>query len=200
MEFKYLFFEQKDNYGIVRVNRPDKRNALNLDLLEEIRKMFNNLKEKQDLQIIVLTGFKDESTSYFSSGIDLSVLNKINTESKNEKDLNESIKKIQDTVNAIEDVGKVVIAQISGYCFGSGLEIALACDFLVASPETKFGLLETKFGIIPDLGGTFRLIRRVGYQFAKQIIMLADTFEVQEAYRMGLINWITPVSVVDANS
>lgn len=197
MEFEYLIFEQKANYGIVRINRPEKKNALNLDLLEEIRKMFKYLKEKQDLEIIILTGFKDESTSYFSSGIDLNVIKNINSESKDEKELSKSIQNLQSTLDAIEDVGKVVIAQITGYCFGSGLEVALACDFIVASPETKFALMETKFGIIPDLGGTYRLIRRVGYQFAKQIIMLADTFDSHEAYRMGLINWIAPLNKIE---
>ncbi|OLS29277.1 MAG: 3-hydroxypropionyl-coenzyme A dehydratase [Candidatus Heimdallarchaeota archaeon LC_2] len=197
MELEYLIFEQKANYGIVRINRPEKRNALNLDLLEEIRKMFKYLKEKQDLEIIILTGFKDESTSYFSSGIDLNLIKNINSESKDEKELSKSIQNLQSTLDAIEDVGKVVIAQITGYCFGSGLEVALACDFIVASPETKFALIETKFGIIPDLGGTYRLIRRVGYQFAKQIIMLADTFDSHEAYRMGLINWITPLNDIE---
>lgn len=197
MEFENLKYEQTNNVGIVRINRPEVKNALHFNLLEHIGDMFNQLKTNDEIDIILLTGYKDETNSFFSSGIDLNDLKSLNEENHSEKDLNENIANLQNALHAIEDVGKVVIAQVTGFCFGSGLEVALACDFILSSPETKFGLLETRFGIIPDLGGTFRLVRRVGYQRTKQIIMLAETFDAQEAYRIGLIDWISPLNEID---
>ncbi|MCE7737695.1 MAG: enoyl-CoA hydratase/isomerase family protein [Candidatus Heimdallarchaeota archaeon] len=192
-----LTFEQKGNYGIVRINRPSKKNALHFKLLDEINNMFTSLKDRKDLDVIILTGYKDEETSFFSSGIDLNELQELNSETHDKNELNESIINFQNALHSIEDVGKTVIAQVMGFCFGSGLEVALACDFIVTSPETKFGLLETKFGIIPDLGGTFRLIRRVGHQYAKQIIMLAETFDAKEALRLGIVDWIKELDQIE---
>ena len=90
-----------------------------------------------------------------------------------------------------------MIAQVTGFCFGSALEIALACDFIISSEETKFGLLETRYGIIPDLGGTFRLLRRVGYQYTKQLILLAESITAKDALRIGLVNWVVELSELD---
>lgn len=197
MEFENLLFEQKEKLGIVRINRPEKKNALHFDLLRQIKGLFEILKSKNDLEIIILTGYKDANTSFFSSGIDLDDLQGLNNENHSRDDLSQNIAELQSAVHSIEVVGKVVIAQITGFCFGSALEIALACDFIISSPESKFGLLETKYGIIPDLGGTFRLLRRVGYQYAKQLIMLAEIITAQEALRIGMINWVIELAEIE---
>ncbi len=176
MEFvKYKII---DKVGYVSINRPEMRNALNFRIFEELEKVFDNI---GDVFCVVLSGTED----YFSSGIDLIELSGISAENIENK-----LTELQRSITSIERCEVPVIARVNGYCFGSALEIALAADFIVSDSNCKFGMFETKFGIIPDLGGTTRLIKRVGASIAKKIIYLADTFDTAFAYNLGLVDWI----------
>ncbi|MCY3413128.1 MAG: enoyl-CoA hydratase/isomerase family protein [Candidatus Heimdallarchaeota archaeon] len=169
----------------VHLNRPEVKNAINPEMLYELRDLFES-DALNDARLVFLAGFEGEQ-SFFSSGIDLKALGSIPP-----NQIAEILSALQDAINSIERCKIPVIALVKDFCFGSALELALACDFIIAQDGTKIGMLESKLGIIPDLGGTTRLVSRVGPVLAKRIIYLAEQIDAQEALQMGLVDWVFP--------
>lgn len=168
------------------------RNALNFQIFEEIEKLFTS-NQLNTVDLILIKGYQKKDTSFFSSGIDLQELGTyIQTHSLEEVENKLII--MQKAISSIEQCDKIVIAVVTSFCFGSALEVALACDFIVSDENCKFGLFETKFGIIPDLGGTTRLVNRVGPTNAKKVIYFADKYSALEAFGMGMIDWVFPIN------
>ncbi len=185
--------EIQNRVAKVQMNRPNKKNALNSLVFKELKEIFSSPIEAD---AILLTGYRDDKEAFFSSGIDLEELGKIALTSQ-EDEIEKTLKSFQEAITSIEKCPKPVIALVQGYCYGSALEVALACDLIVSDKMTSFGMFETKLGIIPDLGGTTRLVQRVGPSSAKRIIYLADIISAQEAYHMGLIDWLLDPVAVD---
>ncbi len=186
MEFIKLTIDEKKKIAYVNINRPETKNALNFKIFMELEELFTS-KLLDNVNIVILSGYNNE---YFSSGIDLKELSNIRDMPIDE--MSEKINKLQNAITAIERFNKPVIALIYSFCFGSAMEIALACDFIIADDKCSFGMFETKFGIIPDLGGTTRLVNRVGPVTAKKIIYFAQKFSATEALSMGVIDWVYP--------
>jgi 3-hydroxypropionyl-coenzyme A dehydratase len=175
----------------IKLNRLDKKNAMNYDLMVGFQKAIDQV-ERSQARVVIITGGDD----LFSSGIDLNFL------TGQERDPDGVIPDLriprnfryfantwlQSIFTKIEKMEKPVIAKINGYCFGMAFELALACDFRFCTESAQFHMLESKMSLNPDLGGTIRLTRIVGIQNAKDIVLTARKFDGNEAYRLGVVN------------
>jgi enoyl-CoA hydratase/carnithine racemase len=180
--------DEEKKITTIKMNRLQKKNALNFELFMGLQNAIDEV-EKSDARVVILTG----GTDTFSAGIDLKMLtgqaqlgSSAPTKSPNFRYwLNTWLQPI---LTKIEKMEKPIIAKINGYCFGSGFELALACDFRFAVSTATFTMPESRVGIITDVGGAIRLTRLVGITIAKDIIMSGRTFGAQEAFRMGILS------------
>lgn len=184
MEYKNLVIEEKNSIAVVKINRPDKLNALNNETLDELNNCLKHCKESDSIKVVIITGSGEKA---FVAGADISEINKLNPLAA--KQFSE---KGQEIFNAIENLGKPVIAAVNGYALGGGCELALACHIRIASTNAKFGQPEVNLGIIPGYAGTQRLTRLVGSGMAAELILTGDIIDAAEALRIGLVNKIVP--------
>jgi enoyl-CoA hydratase/carnithine racemase len=174
-----VFTEDRGAVHHVVLNRPEKRNALNRGLLSELSETLHAAAGDKDVRGVVLRG----EGPVFSAGIDLDELSGFTGAGER------SFRNVfLDCANTCEEMVKPVVCQIHGACIGGALEIALGCDLRVASDETRLGLPEVKFGVIPDVGGSSRLPAVIGLGRAKELIMTARMIDASEAERIGLVN------------
>ncbi|MEO5937156.1 MAG: enoyl-CoA hydratase-related protein [Terriglobales bacterium] len=177
-------FESKGAIAYVTINRPDKLNALNMAVMEELRTVFTSLKDDAAIRVVILTGTGEKA---FVAGADIGELAKHNTIAAKEY-----THKGQSVLDLIENLGKPVIACINGFALGGGCELAMACTMRIASENAKLGQPEVKLGIMAGYGGTQRLPRLIGKGRAMQMLLTADMINAQEAYRIGLVNEVVP--------
>lgn len=182
MEFKNLLIEISDSICIVKINRPDKLNALNNETLDELKICFDNIKKDTSVSVVIVTGSGEKA---FVAGADISEINKLNPITGKL-----FAEKGQAVFSLIEKLGKPVIAAVNGFALGGGCELALACHIRIANDKAKFGQPEVNLGIIPGYGGTQRLTRLVGSGKAAELILTGDLIDANEALRIGLINHI----------
>ncbi len=179
---EFIVTELIGKVGLVKLNRPEAYNALNLQVLSELMESLKELDNRDDIGAIVITG--DEKS--FAAGADISAMADATAE---------EIKKSSfiPTFSLIREIKKPIIAAVSGYCLGGGLELAMSCDMIIASKKSKFGQPEINLGIIPGAGGTQRLTRAVGKVVAMEMILNNRTLKTEEALSLGLINAVYPV-------
>ncbi len=173
-----------EDRGAVRhviLNRPEKRNAMNQELLLALGETLRAAAADSDVHCVVLRG----EGPVFSAGVDLVELAQ---SAGTPGQLRPFRKVFLDCANLCEEMAKPVICQIHRTCVGGALEVALGCDLRIASSDAQLGLPEVKFGIIPDVGGSTRLPAVVGLGRAKELIMTARTIDAEEAERIGLLN------------
>ncbi len=182
MNFENITFEIKYKTGIIKINRPDKLNALNHKTLVELKTIFTSIKDDDNIDVMVITGTGEKA---FVAGADISELNKCDGET-GEKFALEG----QEVFNLIENLGKPVIAAVNGFALGGGCELALACHIRLASTNAKFSQPEVNLGIIPGYGGTQRLTRIINTGRAAELILTGDMIDAAEAYRIGLVSKI----------
>ncbi|MUM64188.1 crotonase [Acidianus infernus] len=175
----------ENGIGWIILNRPDKLNAINLKMLEELEEVTKNFEENNDVKVIIFTG----NGKAFSAGADISQFKELNSISAWN-----FAKKGRKVMDYIESISKPTIAMINGYALGGGLELALACDFRIAAEEASLGLPEINLGIYPGFGGTQRLVRAIGKAKAMELMMTGDRISAKEAERIGLVNKVTPLS------
>jgi enoyl-CoA hydratase len=178
-----LSFEQRDSIAIVRLNRPEKLNALSREMILALSEVFKNIEANLDLRAIILTGAGDKA---FSAGTDISELTGLDKDRAREV-----CARGQALCNQIESCAVPVIAAINGIAAGGGCELALACHIRFASSNASFSLPETKLGIIPGYGGTQRLVREIGKGRAFEIMLTGRSVTAEEALQVGLINRLT---------
>ncbi len=181
-EKEFIVIKIIGKVGLVKLNRPESYNALNLQLLSELMESLTELDERDDIGAIVITG--DEKS--FAAGADISSMAKATKD-----EIRKS--KFIPTFSLIREIKKPIIAAVSGYCLGGGLELAMSCDMIISSTKSKFGQPEINLGIIPGAGGTQRLTRAVGKFIAMEMILNNRTLKAEEALSMGLINAVYPV-------
>ena len=179
-----VLLEKSERVAWVTLNRPDKLNALNNELLKELDLVFAGLEEDPEVGVVVLTGAGEKA---FVAGADISEL----------KDLDSATARIQglkgqEVFNRIERLPKPVIAAVNGFALGGGCELALSCHIRIASENARFGLPEVSLGIIPGYGGTQRLPRLVGKGVALDMILSGDMVGAADALRMGLVSRVMP--------
>ena len=178
--FQSILVEVADYIAIITINRPDALNALSVDVLNELHKAFTILKNDQSTGVIIITGAGEKA---FIAGADIKYIQKLDKEGALE------FGKLGQTLTVkIESSSKPVIAAVNGYALGGGCELSLACHVRIASENAIFGQPEVKLGLMPGWGGTQRLPRIVGKGLATELIISGHNIDVQEAFRIGLVN------------
>lgn len=181
-DYQTILLEVSGGIATLTVNRPEVRNALGKQTVEEIHAALVELAGRDDAGVLILTGAGDKA---FVSGADIREIRQ-----RGKRDALEAIN--QRLFTAIENFAKPVIAAINGYALGGGFELALACDIRIAAEEAVFGFPETGLGIIPAAGGTQRLPRMVGWGKAKELILIGEQIDAHEAERLRLVSKVVP--------
>jgi len=170
---------------IVKINRPTKLNAMNVDVAREIISTFQQLDKDDSVKVIVLTGEGDKA---FSAGADIEYMSKISA------DESEIYAKLgQEVTGTVENVSKPTIAAVNGFALGGGCEVAMSCDIRIASENARMGQPEVTIGIPPGWGGTQRLMRIVGVAKAKELVYTGKMIKADEAKEIGLVNNVVPL-------
>jgi len=168
----------------IQLNRPKELNALNLELMSELKSALQGLDKNEAVKVIVLSG----NEKAFAAGADIKQM-----AGKSAIDMYEVDQ--FSTWDAIKKIKKPIIAAVSGFALGGGCELAMLCDMIVASETAKFGQPEIKIGVMPGAGGTQRLTRAVGKALAMEMVLTGKFIDAAEAYRVGLINRVVPVEL-----
>lgn len=180
----HVRLQVEDGLATVTVDRPEALNALNLEVLRELRDVLREVEGREDVRALILTGAGDKA---FVAGADIrEMLPMQPLESRRLAALGHEI------TGLLERMEKPVVAAVNGYALGGGCELALACDLRLASDRAKLGLPEVGLGIFPGFGGTQRLARLVGRGRASELIFTGDPVDAEEAARMGLVNQVVP--------
>jgi enoyl-CoA hydratase len=182
--YQYLSIERKDEIATIVIQRPEKLNALNGELITELDRAFHQLAEDDAVRGLILTGAGERA---FVAGADIAELAQMGPLSGVR-----TSRQGQDAFRFLEKMSKPVIAAVNGFALGGGLELALACDLRIASENARFGLPEVKLGIIPGYGGTIRHPRLVGRGRALELMLTGEMIDAEEAYRIGLVNRVVP--------
>ncbi len=174
-----------DGIALVTINRPEKHNALNQQVLTELDRCFRQARQDDDVKGVVLTGAGDKS---FCAGADVQQFTELDAYSGHRFALYG-----QAVFNRIEEMPKPVVAAVNGYALGGGFELAMACHLRVAADHAVFGLPEVSLGLIPGFGGTQRLPRLVGRGLAAELILTAERINARRAFEIGLVNRVVPI-------
>ena len=176
--YETLAVGRADAAMIATLNRPDRRNAISLRMMEDLIAVAEACASDADVRTLIVTG----GTLFFSAGADLKEI------SEGRVSPEQSFKTWRRVTDALEGLGKPVIAAIEGHCLTGGLELALACDIRVAAEGAAFAITSARLGTLPAFGATQRLPRTVGASRALEILFSAETIDTDEAWRIGLVN------------
>jgi len=186
MQFDNIQCEIRKSTAVVTINRPEALNALNRQTLEEIISCFGELGKDSSVLGVIMTGSGDKA---FIAGADISYMHGFDALAAREFG-----RLGQEAMAVIESFQRPVIAAVNGFALGGGCELALACDFRIASENAKFGQPEVNLGVTPGFGGSQRLPRLVGKGLASELLYTGDIIDAGEACRIGLVNRIVPQS------
>ncbi len=189
--YETLLIERRGRVAIITINRPEKRNALNIKTREEGAAALDELHDDQEIGVVVFTGAGDKA---FIAGADIAEF--ANRTALTQRD----IMTARSLFTAVDSFPKPVIAMVNGYCLGGGCELALACDLRIASETASFGQPEINLGIIPGGGGTQRLTRLIGEGKAMELILTGDIIDAKTAYTLGLVNLVVPAADLEAKT
>ena len=189
--YETILVDRRDRVAIITINRPEKRNALNIQTRAEGAAVLDELAADDSVRVAIFTGAGDKA---FVAGADIAEFATRTAISQREVMLERGL------FNAVDTFTKPVIAMVNGYCLGGGCELALACDIRVASDKASFGQPEINLGIIPGGGGTQRLTRLVGEGKAMEMILSGEIINAQEAFRIGLVNHVVPAEELEAKT
>lgn len=189
--YETLLFERRNRIAIITINRPDKRNALNIKTREEGAALLEELRNDDSVGVVVFTGAGDKS---FIAGADIAEF--AGRTAMNQRDIMTD----RSLFTAIDTFPKPIIAMVNGYCLGGGCELALACDIRIASENASFGQPEINLGIIPGGGGTQRLTRLVGEGKAMELILTGEIIDAKTAFSIGLVNHVVSADQLEAKT
>jgi len=190
MEFKDLLYVEKDQIAWITLNRPKAYNALSMNLSDELVSTIEMVRKSTTLKFLVIKG----AGNNFCVGDDI-------TEMPQWGNANEVMRRVryyQNMANQLEELDKITIAAVDGYAVGGGLEITMACDFVIATERARWGMPEVDVGITPGWGGTTRLARLIGRRMTKEINMLGALHHARRAVELGLWNRVVPNDQLDA--
>lgn len=192
MTFENLLIERDDAVAILTFNRPKVLNALNTQTLAELSQALDSFKADAGVRAVILTGAGEKS---FIAGADINEL-AVQTPIEGK----EHARRGQQIFDAIENLGKPVIAAVNGFALGGGCELAMACTVRLAAETARFGQPEINLGIIPGYAGSQRLPRLVGKGIAFEILLTGDMISAQRAYEIGLVNRVVPAGELMAEA
>ena len=177
---KYIQLESQGEIAILRINRPEALNAMNIEVISELSQTIDKVGADESIKVIIITGAGEKS---FCAGADISYMVDIDPITA-EKYASSA----QSVLNKIERIEKPVLGAINGYALGGGCELAMVCDIRIASSNAKLGQPEVTIGIPPGWGGTQRLMRLVGPAKAKELVFTGKMIPAEEAFQLGLVN------------
>jgi 3-hydroxypropionyl-coenzyme A dehydratase len=186
---KYIQLEPQGDIAIIKINRPEALNALNLDVITELSRTIDIVGVDENIKVVIITGAGERS---FCAGADIAYM--VNIEPMKAEKYATSA---QSVLNKIERLEKPVIAAINGFALGGGCELALVCDIRIASTNAKIGQPEVTIGIPPGWGGTQRLTRIIGPAKAKELIFTGKMITAEEAAQIGLVNKVIDLTSED---
>jgi len=177
---KYIQLEPQGEIALLRINRPEALNAMNIDVISELSRTVDIVGADESIKVVIITGTGEKS---FCAGADISYM--VNIDPITAEKYASSA---QSVLNKIEHLEKPVIAAVNGYALGGGCELAMVCDIRIASSNAKMGQPEVTIGIPPGWGGTQRLMRLVGPAKAKELVFTGKMISAEEALQLGLVN------------
>lgn len=181
--YQTLLTGLSDKIFTITINRPDKLNALNRTVMEELNEAVDEIYQNKEIAAAIITG---SGTKAFVAGADISEFNGLS-----KKQGQELAKKGQDIFLKIENSHKPIIAAVNGFALGGGCELSMACHFRICSSQAKFGQPEVNLGLIPGYGGTQRLTQLIGKGKALELMMTGAMISAEEALNFGLVNYLT---------
>ncbi|VEG56949.1 enoyl-CoA hydratase/isomerase [Mycolicibacterium aurum] len=181
-----LLSEDRAGVRTLTLNRPERRNALDARLWVELADALRLVKRDRGVRVLVLTG----AGGAFCSGADIGTGEQIHPRYK--------LDRLTDVALALHELAVPTIAKVSGIAVGAGWNLALGCDLVVATPESRFCQIFSKRGLSVDLGGSWLLPKIVGLQQAKRLVLLADMVGADEAHTLGLVTWVKAADEIDA--
>jgi len=185
MAYETLLYDVRDGIGVITLNRPDARNAIDMTMRQELDVLARAVRNSEDVFAVVLTG----AGTAFCGGGD------IRAQGGMKRTPNATRKRIQDLqvwLPILANLEKPVIAAVDGPAFGAGLSLALLADFVLATPQARFCSVFGRIGLVPDLGAFYFLPRIVGLQMAKDIVFTARSVSAEEAKTLGIVREIVP--------
>ena len=177
---KYIQLEPQGEIALLRINRPEALNAMNIDVVSELSRTVDIVGADESIKVVIITGAGEKS---FCAGADISYM--VNIDPITAEKYASSA---QSVLNKIERLDKPVIGAVNGYALGGGCELAMVCDIRIASSNAKLGQPEVTIGIPPGWGGTQRLMRLVGPAKAKELVFTGKMVSAEEAFQLGLVN------------
>ncbi|CAN5773777.1 enoyl-CoA hydratase-related protein [soil metagenome] len=185
MTEELLLSHDRDGVRTLTLNRPHRKNALNPDLWVALRDALRAITDDDSVRVLVITG----AGGAFCSGADVSTPEDVHP--------NRKLRRLTDVALALNELPIPTISKVTGVAVGAGWNLALGCDFVVATPESKFSQIFAKRGLSVDLGGSWLLPKLVGLQQAKRLVLLAETIDAEEARSLGLVTWVQPADEID---
>jgi 2-(1,2-epoxy-1,2-dihydrophenyl)acetyl-CoA isomerase len=185
-ESQVLLSDDSGGVRTLTLNRPDRKNAINRQLWEALADALRAAARDTELRALVIAG----AGGSFCSGADIATPEDIHPRHK--------LRRLTDVALALHELAVPTIAKVTGVAVGAGWNLALGCDFVVATPESRFCQIFSKRGLSVDLGGSWLLPKLVGLQQAKRLVLLADTIDADEARTLGLITWVKVADEIDA--
>ena len=186
---KYIQLEPRGEVALLRINRPEALNAMNIDVILELSRTLDIVGADESIKVVIITGAGEKS---FCAGADISYM--VNIDPITAEKYASSA---QSVLNKIERLEKPVIAAVNGYALGGGCELAMVCDIRIASSNAKMGQPEVTIGIPPGWGGTQRLMRLVGPAKAKELVFTGQMISAEEALQFGLVNRVISLTSDD---
>jgi len=183
-----LLVERRDHVVTVTLNRPDKKNAVNGPMWQELLTVFGEVSRSSDDRVLVITGAGDA----FCSGADLSGFSAASPSQLS------FMRGVGEVCKALHDIPKPTIAKVGGVAAGAGCNLALGCDLIVASEDARFSEIFARRGLSLDFGGSWLLPRLVGLHKAKELALLAEVISAKEAAEIGIVNRVVPAAELDA--
>lgn len=181
-----LLIDDRDGVRTLTLNRPDRKNALDAQLWVELADALRATKRDRDVRALVITG----AGGAFCSGADIGTGENIHPRYK--------LDRLTDVALALHELAVPTVAKVTGVAVGAGWNLALGCDLVVATPESRFCQIFSKRGLSVDLGGSWLLPKIVGLQQAKRLVLLADMIDADEAHRLGLVTWVKAADEIGA--
>jgi 3-hydroxypropionyl-coenzyme A dehydratase len=189
---KYIQLEPREEIAIIRINRPEALNAMNVDVLAELSRTIDIVGPDDGIKAVIITGAGEKS---FCAGADISYMVNIQP-----IEAEKYASSAQAVLNKIENLQKPIIAAVNGFALGGGCELAMVCDIRIASSNAKMGQPEVTIGIPPGWGGTQRLSRIVGPAKAKELVFTGKMITADEAEQIGLVNKVVSLTSEEENS
>jgi enoyl-CoA hydratase len=175
--YKNIIVNTVNHLGFLTLNRQEENNSLNIETSKEIYKGLKELEMNSSIRVILIQG----NQKFFSPGADIKELSKLNTESA-------ELKGLFNFFDKIKEINIPIVAAVEGYALGGGMELALLCDTIIASKESKFGQPEINLGLLPGIGGTQRLKHHLGRYNANLLCMTGEVISGHRAYELGFVS------------